>query len=199
MEKFKSQIGTITFLLFLVTTILDVGLLMVWGITGIWIPFLIFSVLYIVFVIPPFFLTQYYLTQDYLKITSLWLYWGVKIKYENIVCVVPTTSFKISAKLSSECIKIVYLKNGKTKEVYVSPALYDRFINLLTDNVLYNSVLKDKQSNKTFMENEEKYKAKKEEEKALKDLQEQKKIAKQTKPQQKKETSKTKTQNKTIK
>lgn len=151
MERFKSKIGVCTFLLFLIIGILDIGLLMFWGLTGIWLPFLIFTVIFIVFVIPPFFFTQYSLTQDYLKITCLWFALGKKIKYEDIVTVVPCESAKLSAKLANECIRIVYMKKGKTKEIYVSPALNDRFINQLTDNVLYSTVIEEKKYNEANM------------------------------------------------
>ncbi len=144
MERFKSKIGVCTFLSFLIIGILDIGLLMFWGLTGIWIPFLVLTSLFIVFVIPPFFFTQYSLTQDYLKITCLWIAFGKKIKYEDIICVVPCQSAKISAKLANDCIQIVYMKKGKTKEIFVSPALADRFANQLTDNVLFSTVINEK-------------------------------------------------------
>ncbi len=151
MERFKSKIGACTFLTFLIICVLDIGLLMFWGLTGIWIPFLVFTALFIVFVIPPFFFTQYSLTQDYLKITCLWVALGKKIKYEDIVCVVPCQSAKISAKLANDCIQIVYMKKGKTKEIFVSPALGDRFVNQLTDNVLFSTVIEEKKAEQESM------------------------------------------------
>ena len=151
MENFTSKIGSCTFLTFLIIGILDIGLLMFWGLSGIWIPFLVFTCIFVVFVVPPFFFTQYSLTQDYLKITCFWVALGKKIKYEDIVSVVPCTSAKLSAKLANECIRIVYLKKGKTKDIYVSPALNDRFINQLTDNVLFASVIKEKNYNESMM------------------------------------------------
>lgn len=164
MEKFKSKIGVCTFLAFLIAGFLDIGLLMFWGLSGLWIPFLVFTAVFVVFIVPPFFFTQYSLTQDYLKITCLWLAFGKKIKYEDIVAVVPCQSAKISAKLSNECIKIVYMKKGKTKEIFISPALNDRFINQLTDNVLYCSVIKEKQEDESslFIESDKQFQIKKE-------------------------------------
>lgn len=164
MEKFKSKIGVCTFLAFLIAGFLDIGLLMFWGLSGIWIPFLAFTAVFVVFVVPPFFFTEYSLTQDYLKITCLWLAFGKKIKYEDIVAVVPCQSAKVSAKLANECIKIVYVKKGKTKEIFVSPALNDRFINQLTDNVLYCSVIKEKQEDESnlFIESDKHFQVKKE-------------------------------------
>lgn len=172
MERFKSKIGVITFLAFLIAGIFDVCLLMIWGLFGVWWPFLVFSCLFIVFCVPPFFFTYYKLTQDHLTITCLWLAFNKKIMYEDIVCVVPYTSKKISANLSSECIKIVYLKDGKTKEILVSPAMHDRFINFLTDNVFMAAVLKEDEEVKEkpvlFAEKDKKSKIKTEELKASK-------------------------------
>lgn len=151
MERFSSKIGTCTFLGFLIMGILDVGLLMFWGLSGIWIPFLAFTAIFILFVVPPFFFTHYSLTQDYLKITCLWIAFGKKIKYEDIVAVVPCESAKVSAKLANSCIRIVYMKKGKTKEIFVSPVLGDRFINQLTDNVLYSTVIEQKKYDEANM------------------------------------------------
>ena len=151
MERFSSKIGTCTFLGFLIMCMIDIGLLMFWGLSGIWIPFLVFSAIFVLFVIPPFFFTHYNLTQDYLKITCLWFAMGKKIKYEDIVAVVPCDSAKVSAKLANSSIRIVYKKKNKTKEIYISPALNDRFINQLTDNVLYCSVIEEKKFDEANM------------------------------------------------
>ena len=167
MEKFKSEIGTITFLLFLVLGFVDLVFLMIWAVCDVWIPFLIYSVLFIVFVIPPYFFTSYSLTQDYLEVTCLWIAIKKKIKYEDIVSVTPCQSNKISAKLCYDCVRVVYMKNKKTKEILISPAMYDRFINFLTDNVLSSVVINDKtevkeefnEQNKKKQVTEEKIKA----------------------------------------
>ncbi|MBR1925920.1 MAG: PH domain-containing protein [Clostridia bacterium] len=153
MEKFKSKIGTITFLLFLIIGFVDLILLMLWGIYDIWIPFLVYTILFIIFVIPPYFFTSYSLTKDYLEINCLWIAIKKKIKYEDIVSVTPCNCSKISAKLCSECIRVVYIKRGKTKEIFISPAMYDRFVNFLTDNVLSSVVINDSGEEKsTFNE-----------------------------------------------
>jgi len=158
MEKFKSKIGTITFLLFLISGFVDLILLMLWGIYDVWIPFLVYSILFVVFVIPPYFFTSYSLTQDYLEITCLWIAIKKKIKYEDIVSVTPCQSYKISAKLCSECVRVVYIKRGKTKEIFISPAMYDRFVNFLTDNVLSSVVINDKSEDKATFSEEAKQK-----------------------------------------
>lgn len=142
MIRFNSKIGTLTFLIFALCCVLNIFFVLFWGLTHIWIPALIITIINTIFVFPKYFGTFYYLTETHLKINSYFFLINRKIKYEDIVVVVPFSGMKkLEPALCSEGIKVVYLKDGKTKEIFISPAMSQMFLEQLTDNIMYATVL----------------------------------------------------------
>lgn len=142
MIKFTSKIGSYAFLLFSFMVALNLCATMIWGVFGIWIPFAIITTINVLFVFPPYFGTFYYLKEDELRISSFWFCINKKIAYEDIVVAIPKQMVGIFPALSSDGIEIVYMKNGKTKQTFVSPAMFETFLNQLTDNIMVSNVLK---------------------------------------------------------
>ncbi len=142
MIKFTSKIGPYAFLLFSFMVALNLCATMIWGVFGIWIPFAIITTINLLFVFPKYFGTFYYLKEDELRITSFWFCINKKIAYEDIVVAIPKQMTGIFPALSSDGIEIVYMEKGKTKQTFVSPAMFETFLNQLTDNIMVSNVLK---------------------------------------------------------
>ncbi len=207
MIKFTSKIGTVTFLFFAFMISLDICMAMIWGVFGTWIPFAVVSAINLIFVLPVFFGTYYYLDEDNLRITCLWFCINKKIAYEDIVVAVPKQKMGLFPALSSDGIEIVFLKNGKTKQTFVSPAMFETFLNQLTDNIMVTNVMKAEKA--TTSPETKQYLLKKqemEEQKALNSIKQDpkkqttKKVSKKTstKPPQKKQTAKSSSKTKNL-
>ena len=143
MTKYHTKIDFSVFFTFLILCLADLGLLILYAISGVWLPALLVSVLLFFFVFPLFFFTNYTLTEKSLKINSGWWRINFTISYTDILAITPTKKFAIAPKLSRKAIKIVYLHNQKTRCVRISPALFNTFIDQLSESVLHSVVAKD--------------------------------------------------------
>lgn len=136
MERFGSRISFGSFFIFLCFCLVSILCCMLWAIADVWWPSLVLGIILVFVAIPVYFFTNYKLKEDHLEINCGLFFVGYKIKYDDIIAVVPKNNLSFAPCLSKERVMITYLKKGKTNCVYVSPNLYDLFITQITDNIL---------------------------------------------------------------
>jgi len=143
MEKYRTKIDLVVFLTLAMICVLDIAALVLWVILGVWWPALVISAIILVLIVPQYFFTYYELNEKYLKINFGIFLINYKIPYDQILAVAPEFSYAVGPKLSKQSIKVVFFKNNKAKTMYISPAMFDVFLDQLTDNVLQCAIVDD--------------------------------------------------------
>ncbi len=136
MKKFGSRISPLAFLIFALFTLLTIATYMIWIITSVWWPSLVLTIIDIFIVYPVYFGTNYRLDKDKIIINCGLFFVNYKIAYQDIMAVIPKKDSSFAPCLDTQRVLIMYIKQGKSHKIFVSPNMFDEFVCLITDNVL---------------------------------------------------------------
>ena len=135
MLKSSSHINLISFFLLILFLCITFIIFAVSIIFDLWWIGLIFSLLFIFVVCPPFFFTFYVLNKNSISIRCG--YYKLVIPLEKIISVRQKDCSKIAPSLDNKRIEIVYLNNkNEAKTTYISPNCFNDFLTKFADSVL---------------------------------------------------------------
>lgn len=138
MLKSSSHINLISFFLLILFLCVTFIIFATTIIFNVWWIGLIFSLIFIFAVCPPYFFTFYVLNEN--NITIRCGYYKTIIPFDKIISVRQKDCYKIAPSLDSKRIEVVYFnKKNEIKTTYISPNCFSDFLTKFADNVL-NSV-----------------------------------------------------------
>lgn len=136
--KIQSKIGSGMLILTIFVLLCTLATFLVWAIWGNYVPTIIFACISLFFVLPIYLNTSYEIRNGYLYINFGWFLMHYAIPCYDIISMTDAQSICLAPALSGERLRIKYVKNGKIKSIYVSPANKDLFRTLVQEEIQNN-------------------------------------------------------------
>ncbi len=125
--KIQSKIGSFMLILTIFVLLCTLATFIVWAVTGNYVPTIIFVCMSVLFLLPTYTNTNYEIKNGRLYINFGWFLIRYAIPCYNIISMTDAHSVTISPALSSERLRITYIKNDKIKSIYISPTNKELF------------------------------------------------------------------------